>query len=58
VKEHQRLFDAYALMQAREQLKIDDEEFTRFMSRFRALQDVRRQTWRSASASSRSCAGS
>jgi hypothetical protein len=52
------MFDAYALMQAREQLKIDDEEFTRFMSRFRALQDVRRQTWRSASASSRSCAGS
>jgi Spy/CpxP family protein refolding chaperone len=42
--EIQRMFDAYALMQAQEQLKIDDEQFTRFLSRFKALQDVRRQT--------------
>ncbi len=42
--EVQRMFDAYALMQAQEQLKIDDEQFTRFLSRFKALQDVRRQT--------------
>ena len=40
--EIQRMFDAYALMQAQEQLKIDDEQFARFLSRFKALQDVRR----------------
>jgi Spy/CpxP family protein refolding chaperone len=44
--EIQRMFDAYALMQAQEQLKIDDEQFTKFLSRFKALQDVRRQTLR------------
>ncbi len=44
--EIQRMFDAYALMQAQEQLKIDEEHFTRFLSRFKALQDVRRQTLR------------
>jgi Spy/CpxP family protein refolding chaperone len=42
--EVQRMFDAYALMQAQEQLKIGDEQFTRFLTRFKALQDVRRQT--------------
>jgi Spy/CpxP family protein refolding chaperone len=42
--EIQRMFDAYALMQAQEQLKIDDEQFTRFLTRFKALQEVRRQT--------------
>jgi len=42
--EIQRMFDAYALMQAQEQLKIGDEQFTRFLTRFKALQDVRRQT--------------
>lgn len=40
----QRMFDAYALMQAQEQLKIGDEQFTRFLTRFKALQEVRRQT--------------
>ena len=44
--EIQRMFDAYALMQAQEQLKIDEAHFTRFLTRFKALQDVRRQTLR------------
>jgi Spy/CpxP family protein refolding chaperone len=42
--EVQRMFDAYALMQAQEQLKISDEQFTRFMPRFKALQEARRKT--------------
>jgi Spy/CpxP family protein refolding chaperone len=41
--EVQKMFDAYALMQAQEQLKIGDEQFTRFLTRFKALQEVRRQ---------------
>jgi Spy/CpxP family protein refolding chaperone len=40
----QKMFDAYALMQAQEQLKIPDEKFTQFLTRFKALQEVRRQT--------------
>src|SRR5262245_19738151 len=42
--EVQRMFDAYALMQAQEQLKIADEQFTQFLTRYKALQDVRRRT--------------
>ena len=41
--ELQRLFDSYALLQAQEQLKINDEQFSRFLPRFKALQDARRQ---------------
>ena len=41
--EVQKMFDAYALMQAQEQLNIGDEQFTRFLTRFKALQEVRRQ---------------
>jgi hypothetical protein len=41
--ELQRLFDSYALLQAQEQLKISDEQFSRFLPRFKALQDARRQ---------------
>jgi len=41
--EIQRMFDSYALMQAQEQLKISDEQFAQFLSRFKALQDVRRR---------------
>ena len=37
------MFDAYALMQAQEQLKIPDEKFTPFLTRFKALQEIRRQ---------------
>jgi Spy/CpxP family protein refolding chaperone len=42
--ELQRLFDSYALLQAQDQLKISDEQYTRFLPRFKALQDARRQT--------------
>jgi hypothetical protein len=42
--EIQRMFDAYALVQAQEQLKISDEKFSQFLTRYRALQDVRRKT--------------
>ena len=41
--ELQRLFDSYALLQAQEQLKINDEQYSRFLPRFKALQDARRQ---------------
>src|SRR6266542_1519452 len=42
--EIQRMFDAYALMQAQDQLKITDEQFSQFLTRYKALQDVRRKT--------------
>jgi hypothetical protein len=42
--EVQRMFDAYALMQAQEQLSIGDDQFSAFLTRFKALQDVRRRT--------------
>src|SRR5262249_40322356 len=41
--EIQRMFDAYALLQAQDQLKIGDEQYSQFLTRFKALQDVRRQ---------------
>ena len=41
--EIQRLFDAYALVQAREQLTISDDQYAQFLTRFKALQDVRRK---------------
>jgi hypothetical protein len=41
--EIRRMFDSYALMQAQEQLNITDEQFPKFLSRFKALQDVRRR---------------
>jgi hypothetical protein len=41
--EIQRMFDAYALMQAQELLKIADEQYPQFLSRFKALQDARRK---------------
>jgi len=41
--EIQRMFDSYALMQAQEQLKITDEQFPLFLTRFKALQDLRRK---------------
>src|SRR5450631_3809557 len=40
--EIQRMFDAYALLQAQDQLKIADEQYSQFLTRFKALQDVRR----------------
>src|ERR1044072_5455359 len=39
--EIQRMFDSYAL--AQEQLKISDDHFPQFLTRFKALQDVRRR---------------
>ena len=41
--EIQRMFDSYALIQAQEQLKISDETFPQFLTRFKALQDTRRR---------------
>ena len=41
--EIQRMFDAYALLQAQEQLQISDDQYSRFLARFKALQDVRRK---------------
>ena len=41
--EVQRMFDAYALMQAQEQLKIGDDQFAQFLTRYKALQEVRRR---------------
>jgi hypothetical protein len=41
--ELQRLFDSYALVQAQQFLGINDEQYTRFLPRFMALQTARRQ---------------
>jgi hypothetical protein len=41
--EIQRMFDAYALVQAQDQLKLGDEQYPRFLSRFKALQEIRRR---------------
>jgi Spy/CpxP family protein refolding chaperone len=41
--EIQRMFDSYALMQAQQQLQITDEQFPQFLTRFKALQDLRRR---------------
>jgi Spy/CpxP family protein refolding chaperone len=41
--EIQRMFDSYALIQAQEQLKISDEQFPQFLTRFKTLQDTRRK---------------
>src|SRR3990172_5821208 len=38
--EIQRMFDAYALLQAQERLHISDEQFPPFLSRFKALQEA------------------
>ena len=41
--EIQRMFDAYALVQAQEQLKLADDKYTPFLAKFKQLQDVRRR---------------
>jgi hypothetical protein len=41
--EIQRLFDAYVVMQAQQELQLSDEQFPRFVSRVKALQDIRRR---------------
>ncbi len=40
--EIQRMFDAYAIMRAQEQLGLQDEAYGAFVTRFKALQDARR----------------
>jgi len=42
--EIQRMFDAYALVQAQDQLGISDDQYSRFLVRYRAMQDIRRRT--------------
>src|SRR5437667_5054752 len=42
--EIQRMFEAYALVQAQEQLKLSDEKYPQFLVKFKALQDARRRT--------------
>jgi len=42
--EIQRLFDSYALVQAQQFLNINDEQYQKFLPRFMALQNARRQT--------------
>ncbi|MGE3842257.1 MAG: hypothetical protein AB7I50_11775 [Vicinamibacterales bacterium] len=39
-----RLLDAYAVVQAQDMLQLDDQQYPRFVQRFRALQDARRRT--------------
>jgi Spy/CpxP family protein refolding chaperone len=41
--EIQRMFDAYALVQAQEQLRLSDEKFPQFLVKFKQLQDARRR---------------
>jgi Spy/CpxP family protein refolding chaperone len=41
--EIQRMFDAYALLQAQDQLRINDDQYSQFLTRFKALQDIRRK---------------
>jgi hypothetical protein len=42
--ELQRLFDAYVVMQAQQQLQLTDDQFPRFLGRMKVLQEVRRRT--------------
>jgi hypothetical protein len=42
--EIQRMFDAYALVQAQDQLQLTDEQYGRFLARYKTLQDVRRRS--------------
>ena len=42
--EIQRMFDAYALVQAQDQLHLNDDQYPRFLVRFKSLQEVRRRS--------------
>jgi Spy/CpxP family protein refolding chaperone len=42
--EIQRMFDAYALVQAQDQLKLKDDQYPQFLARFKALQEIRRRS--------------
>jgi Spy/CpxP family protein refolding chaperone len=41
--EIQRMFDAYALVQAQDQLKLGDDQYPQFLARFKALQEIHRR---------------
>ncbi len=41
--EIQRLYDAYALVQAQEALQLTDDRYVRFVARLKALQETRRR---------------
>ncbi len=41
--EIQRLFDAYVVMQAQQELQLSDEQYPKFLARVKVLQDVRRR---------------
>jgi hypothetical protein len=41
--EIQRLYDAYALVQAQDALQLTDEHYARFVARLKALQEMRRR---------------
>jgi Spy/CpxP family protein refolding chaperone len=41
--EVQRLFDAYAIMQAQQELQLSDEQYPRFLARMKALQTARQR---------------
>ena len=41
--EIQQMFDAYVLMQAQDTLKLNEEQYPKFLTRLRALQGVRRR---------------
>jgi hypothetical protein len=41
--EIQRMFDAYALVQAQDQLRLNDEQYSRFLVRYKSLQELRRR---------------
>jgi Spy/CpxP family protein refolding chaperone len=41
--EIQRLFDAYVVMQAQQELQLSDEQYPRFLARVKALQAVRQK---------------
>ena len=42
--EIQKLFDAYLVMEAQQALELTDDQYPRFLTRLRALQDTRRRT--------------
>src|SRR4051794_18774145 len=41
--EIQRLFDAYVVMQAQQELQLSDEQYPKFLAKVRALQAVRQR---------------
>ena len=46
IQELQEMFDAFALVQAQRIMQLNDEQYARFFTRMKRLQDVRRQNHR------------